>query len=343
VVAKLADVAERAGVSVATAARVLSGRGYAAEATRRNVLEASKEIGYVPNQVARSLRTRRTRLIGLLIGDVENSFYSVIARNVESAAKEAGYHVVLCNSDDDPLAEKEYLQLLDGIRVDGLIITPTSRNRHKLRELVDKGTVIIQIDRRVDELEADAILVDNEGGAAAAVSHLIAAGHTRIGIITGPLDVLTARQRLAGYQRALREHGLTIRRQLIKASSFHHEHAAEDAAELIRERPAPTAIFAANNVLAEGCLVAVADLGLKVPRDLSLVGFDDVPWMTLIRPRLTTVRQPVADMAKGAAELLLRRLRDDGQGPPSTVVFRGELLIRGSVAPVPNVQAASSA
>ena len=127
--ATIADVAKKAGVSVSTAARVLSGRGYAAAETRRLVLEAAKDLGYVPNQIARSLRTRQTQMVGLLIGDVENFFYSVLAKNVESVAKGAGYHVVLCNSDDDPEIEREYLKLLDAMRVDALIVTPTSRNR----------------------------------------------------------------------------------------------------------------------------------------------------------------------------------------------------------------------
>ena len=201
--ATVSDVAKEAGVSVSTAARVLSGSGYASDETRRLVLETAKELGYVPNQIARSLRTRRTKMLGLLVGDVENSFYSVIAKNVESVAKDAGYHVVLCNSDDDPEIEQEYLKLLEGIRVDALIVTPTSKNRRSLGRLAEKDIVIVQVDRRVEGLEADAILVDNESGAVSAVEHLIEAGHSEIGILTGELDVLTARQRLSGYQRAL--------------------------------------------------------------------------------------------------------------------------------------------
>jgi LacI family transcriptional regulator len=216
---------------------VLSGRGYAAEETRRLVLEAADDLGYVPNQIARSLRTRQTRMVGLLIGDVENSFYSMIAKNVESVAKGAGYHVVLCNSDDDPEIEREYLKLLEGMRVDALVVTPTSKNRRHLARLLEKDIVIVQVDRRVDGLTADTILVDNESGAASAVSHLIEAGHSQIGILTGELAVPTARQRLAGYERALKEHGIPVREELIKTGSFHREHAIEDATRLIQARP----------------------------------------------------------------------------------------------------------
>ena len=150
--ATVADVAKRAGVSVSTAARVLSGNGYAADSTRRQVLDAAKELGYVPNQVARSLRTRQTRMIGLLIGDVENSFYSSIAKNVESVTKEAGYHVVLCNSDDDAESEREHLTLLESMRVDGLIVTPTRKNRRHLARMMH-DVPIVQVDRQVEGLE----------------------------------------------------------------------------------------------------------------------------------------------------------------------------------------------
>jgi LacI family transcriptional regulator len=331
--ATVADVAKRAGVSVSTAARVISGRGYAAEKTRRHVLDAAKDLGYVPNQIARSLRTRRTQMIGLLIGDLENLFYSSIARNVESVTKDAGYHLVLCNSDDDPEVEREYLTLLEGIHVDALIVTPTSKNRRNLAQLLEKEMVIVQMDRRVDDLAADAILVDNEAGAASAVSHLIEAGHSRIGIVTGELAVPTAQLRLAGYERALREHGIPLRKELVKTGSFHRDHAIEEAADLIRARPAPTAVFAANNILAEASLIALEQEGLSVPRDVSLVAFDDMPWMRMVVPAITTVRQPIADMARGAAELALRRLRDGREGAPSTIVFRTQLIERDSVGP----------
>jgi LacI family transcriptional regulator, galactose operon repressor len=331
-VATVADVARKAGVSVSTAARVLSGSGYASERTRRLVLEAAKELGYVPNQIARSLRTRRTRMIGLLIGDVENFFYSAIAKHVESVAKEAGYHVVLCNSDDDPQNEREYLQLLEGMHVDAVIVTPTPKNRRHLARLMERDIVIVQVDRRVEGLSADAIVVDNEAGAASAVTHLVEAGHERIGMLMGELGVQTADQRLAGYKRALKEHGIPIRQSLIKGSSFHREHAIEDATALIHSKPAPTAIFAANNILAEGALIALDQQGMRVPRDVSLVAFDDVHWMSMVEPPLTTVRQPVADMARSAAELVLRRLGEGRRARPSTMVFRTELVERASVA-----------
>ena len=330
--ATVSDVAKRAGVSVSTASRVLSGRGYAAPETRRLVLDTARELGFVPNRIARSLRTQETHMIGLLIGDVENPFYSAIASNVESVTRASGYNVVLCNSDDDAAIEREFLTLLQSMRVDGLIVTPTLKNRKHLRGMLDRGIVIVQIDRKVEGLEADAILIDNQGGARTAVEHIIAAGHSRIGMLSGDPDVSTAQERLAGFRKALADHGIAVDEDLIKPGSFHREHAIEDAIELVTATPAPTAILAANNLLAEAALIGIAESGLKVPDDISLVGFDSVPWMRVTNPPLTAVRQPVADMAHSAAELLLRRLRGEGEKTPNTVVFQADLVERASVA-----------
>jgi LacI family transcriptional regulator len=260
--------------------------------------------------------------------------------------KEAGYHVVLCNSDDDPKIEREYLLLLEGMHIDALIVTPTSKNRKHLARFINGGIVVVQVDRRIEGLRADAVLVDNEAGAASAVSHLVDAGHSRIGLLTGELEVTTASERLAGYERAMKQHGIAIRSSLVRSSSFHREHAIEDAAALIRAKAAPTAIFAANNILAEATLIALDQERLRVPRDVSVVAFDDMRWMSMVEPPLTTVRQPVADMARSAAELALRRLRDGFEARPSTVVFHTELLERGSVAaprsPAPKAKAAAA-
>lgn len=328
----IGDVARRAGVSVSTAGRALSGNGYAKQETRQRVLTAAEELGYVPNYIARSLRSRSTKMVGLLIADVENSFYSVIAKNVESVLKETGNHVVLCNHNDDPKEEGEYLTLLESMDVDGLIITPTPQNRRHLERLQNKGMVIVQIDRRVRGLRSDAILVDNQRVAAEAVTHLIECGHTRIGMLTGPARVTTANERLVGYQQALTEHGVAFRPELVRAGSFRRDHAVQDALELIMADPRPTALFGANNILAEACVQALAERRLRVPDDMSLLAFDDMPWMTLMTPHVTTVRQPIADMARSAADLLRRRLSGAGDNP-TTVVFDAEFVIRDSVRP----------
>lgn len=325
----IADVARRAGVSAPHAARVLSGKGYASAEVRERVLRAAEEIDYVPNRLARSLRSRRTDTIGLVISDVENPFYSQIAKTVETEAKKRGYHVVLCNSIDDPREERHYLNLLEALRVDGVIATPSPGRSTSLKRLSEGGMVVVQIDRKVPGLKADAVLVANAAGAELAVDHLIESGHRRIGILNGPCTITSGQQRLAGFVRAIEKHKIRPQEKLMRVGSFQRASAMEDARALLAARP--TAIFAANNILAEAVMLVLHEQGARVPEDVSLVAFDDTPWMSLVNPPLTTVRQPTADMARAAVTLLTRRL-DDGDARPETLVFDAELVVRGSVA-----------
>lgn len=329
--ATLADVAERAGVSVSTAGRVLSKQGYTGREARARVLGAAEAVGYVPNRLARSLRTRRSQLIGLLIGDVENVFYSSIASTLESAVMAHGYHILLCNSSDDADQEREYLKLLDSTRVDGIILTPTGENHADLANLIDKGMAVVQIDRRVRGLKTDAVVFDNQRGATNGVTHLIESGHTRIGILTGQPEISTARLRLAGYRNALSKHGIAVPPEYVKATSFRHDRAVEVAGELLATDPPPTAVFATNNILAEAVLIAARAARMSVPDDLSIVGFGDYPWMRLVTPQITTLGSPITDMSRRAAKLMLRRLTDGPPPTPRTYTCPTELILRESV------------
>lgn len=330
------DIAIKAGVSPSSVSRVLTGRGYASESTRRRVLEAARELGYMPNRVAQSLRAKQTRTLGLIIADVENSFYSQIAKAVEAVAKDAGYHVVLCNTSDDPSEERHYLDLLSGLQVDGICITPTSGNRATLERLLARNLPIVQLDRRLDNLSADSVLVDNAAGAYQAVRHLLDHGHRRIGILAGSVQVTTGQQRLRGYQRALAEDAVPVDPGLIRSGSFRRDIAADAVRDLLNTSPQPTAIFAANNVLAEVCMVALHERGIRVPEDVSVVAFDDELWMRMIHRPLTTVSQPTVDMARIAATHLLRRLTERAWTDPVSIVLAPTLQIRGSVAPPPD-------
>jgi DNA-binding LacI/PurR family transcriptional regulator len=329
----IGDVAAAAGVGVATAARVLSGRGYASASARTKVLAAVEQTGYVPNVIARNLRLQKSNAIGLLIADVENSFYSAIAKHVESVATAHGHSIILCNSDDDPVREREYLELLEAIRVAGVILTPTGGNRRRLEQMQRDGIAVVQVDREVHRLHADLVLVDNERGAYEAVSALTEAGHTRIGLLAGRPQVITGSARTDGYLRALSERGLQPDPELVRGASFRHEHAVEEARALLALDPPVTAIFAANNVLAEACMLALSEAGLHVPEDISLVAFDDVEWMRMLDHGITAVRQPVIDIARTAANLMVRRLTGEETGAPATVMFRAELVSRDSIRP----------
>lgn len=334
------DIAAKAGVSPSSVSRVLTGRGYASESTRQRVLAAARELGYMPNRVAQSLRVKQTRTLGLIIADVENSFYSRIAKEVEAVAKEAGYHVVLCNTSDDPAEERHYLDLLSGLQVDGICITPTAGNRDTLERLLARNLPIVQLDRRLENLGADSVLVDNAHGAYLAVRHLIEHGHRRIGILAGSVQVTTGQQRLRGYERALEEGGLGLEPSLIRSGSFRRDIAADAVRELLDSTPGPTAIFAANNVLAEVCMVALHERGLRVPEDMSVVAFDDELWMRMIHRPLTTVAQPTAHLARIAASHLLRRLTERQGIEPVSIVLESTLQVRDSVARPPRDDAA---
>jgi len=329
----IAHVAATAGVAVATAARVLSGRGYASASARAKVIAAADQIGYVPNVIARSLRLQKSNAIGLLIADVENAFYSSIAKHVEAVATAAGHSIILSNSNDDPAKEREYLELLEGIRVAGVILTPTGGNRRRLEQMQRDGITIVQVDREVQHLSADLVIVDNERGAYEAVSALIDAGHSRIGLLAGRPQVITGSGRSEGYVRALRDRGLRADPELMRGSSFRRDHAVEEARALLALDPPVTAIFAANNVLAEGCMLALKEAGLRVPEDVSLVAFDDVEWMRMLDRGITAVRQPVIDIAQTAAKMMVRRLSGEERGGAATVTFRAELVLRDSIAP----------
>lgn len=329
----IGDVAATAGVAVATVTRVLSGRGYASAEARTKVLAAAEQIGYTPNVIARNLRLQKNNTIGLLIADVENGFYSAIAKHVEAVTTAAGHSIVLCNSNDDPAREREYLELLEGIRVAGVILTPTGGNRRRLEQMQRDGIIIVQVDRDVHHLSADLVLVDNERGAYEAVSALLEAGHTRIGILAGKPQVITGRERTEGYLRAHRDRGVPVDPELVRGASFRRDHAVEEARALLELDPPVTAIFAANNVLAEGAMLALKEAELRVPDDISLVAFDDVEWMRMMDRGITAVRQPVADIARSAARMMLRRLGDAeaASEAAATMMFRAELVKRDSI------------
>src|SRR5215469_10495480 len=304
----ITDIAKRAGVAPSTVSRVLSGNGYAGKNTRDLVLQAADDLAYTPNRVAQSLRLNQTKTLGLVIADVENSFYSRIAKTVEMVAKRAGFHVILCNSNDEPEEEKECLELLVRLRVDGILITPTGKNADYLQSLLSRHVKIVLLDRKVPKLRFDSVIVNNQKGAQDAVEHLILCGHCRIGLLAGEIHVTTGQQRLKGYRNALAKHGIPFDPSLVRESNFLHETAIDAARSLFAAKKIPTAVFAANNVLAESCLFVLRELGLS--ETVSVIVFDDAPWMRLIERPLTVVAQPVEELAKTAAELILQRVQN---------------------------------
>lgn len=322
------EVARRAGVSPATVSRVVNANGHAVSGhTRERVLRAVRTLGYAPHPIARGLRTRTTQTIGLIVPDIANPFYPALARGVEDAARRAGYTVVLCNTDERPGRERAYLDLLRRRLVDGFVFATVGANLSHVRQLRHDGIPVVLVARSVPGSDADAVVVDNEHGGYLAARHLIELGHRRIAHLGGPSRLQVSRDRLRGYRRAIEEAGLRFDPSLVAAGAFRIEAGGSMMTSLLRRRP--TAVFAANDLIAIGALSALRDAGRSVPADVAVVGFDDIPYAALAAPPLTTVAQPARLMGALASERLLARLRGEG-GEAHTIVLEPELVVRAS-------------
>lgn len=322
----MTTVAAEAGVSLKTVSRVVNGEPNVSAATVRRVEEAIRKLGFRRNDLARALRQGRvTRMVGLVTEDVSNPFYSAIARGVEEEVRGRGLLVISGSSDENPDRERMLVQLLCERRVDGLLIVPTSSDHSFLSPELELGTPIVFIDRPAKRLAADTILLDNRGGARAAVEHLLAHGHRRIALMGDLPTIFTTNERVKGYRAALRAAGVPVDDALIRLGC--HDAAGAEAAvpELLRLRPRPTAIFACNNRITVGALRVLA----KRARPPALVGFDDFELAPLVSPPVTVVAYDAAELGRRAARLLSERLDGDG-GPRRRIVVPTTLIARGS-------------
>ncbi|HEX6988297.1 MAG TPA: LacI family DNA-binding transcriptional regulator [Bacillota bacterium] len=303
------DVARRSGVSVATVSRVLNGRPGVAAPTRDRVLAAMHSLGYRPNSVARSLVSAQTRTLGLLIPDITSPFLPDLVRGAEDTARVRGYTVVLVNTDQDPARERTALATLVEKRVDGVVFVSADVGNEALEALSALGRPVILAATRAPGDRLPAVLIDNVQAAHDAAIHLIEHGHRRIGLISGPLsDRIAGKPRFEGYARALAEAGIPFDPSLIEQGDYRFASGYEAARRLLDLDPPPTAVFAASDEMAVGAVNAALDRGLAVPGDLAVMGFDGVPIADMIRPRLSTVVQPIHAMGARATERLLDRL-----------------------------------
>lgn len=352
----IADVARLAGVSTATAGRVLGGYGYASEARREQVMRAAEALGYRPNALARSLITGKTRTIGVVAGDIQNAFYASILRGISDVLEQHGFGLLITNSDENLDREVRAVELLLEKQVDGMIVSPCdTRGAGHLRGLAGAGAHLVLIDRAVAGLEVDRVLTDNVAAAEHSVAQLIALGHRRIGIVAelvgeprgqvadfirrvqaGTLgeaaSLYPSWQRFRGYIRAHQAAGLAVDPDLIRRAGVYAPDAARVQTHLLLDLATPpTAIFATDGTMSEGVVRALSDRGLELPRDLSLSCFDDLDWMGFYRPGITTAAQPRLAMGEAAAQLLLDRI-EGATVPHRSVVLPAELIRRGSVA-----------
>ena len=330
-VPKLHEVARRADVSVSTVSRVLNVPDKVSAETRVRVERAIAELGYRPSRVARRLRLRRGRahIVGLIIPDIQNPFYSDIVRGVEDVAYDRDYAVILCNSDESPEREEFYLNVLVSESADGVILPPIHGDEKTTARLSSLPLPVVCLDRRLARLAVDTVVVDNRQGAYDATAHLIALGHRRIGLLDGPLGLSSFRERRDGYLAALREHDIPVDEGLIASGEPRLEDGRRMANGLLSLDPPPTALFAASNLITLGALEAIRGRGLEVPAQVAVVGFDDAPWAGLLACPLTTVSQPSYEMGRRAARLMFDRL-DEPDRSPALVILAPSLVVRAS-------------
>ncbi|HEU67798.1 MAG TPA: LacI family transcriptional regulator [Candidatus Acetothermia bacterium] len=326
------DLARAAGVSPATVSRALNDSPLLRAETKACIRRLAIEFGYEKNELARGLVTGTSGAIGLIVPDITNPFFADVARGVGEAARARGYGVLLCTTEGDPVLERSHMHLLRRKRVDGLVLTSATADDPHLQDLIRAALPFVLVSRLVRALDAPFVVGDDRHGARLAVEHLISLGHRKIGFIGGPKDVQPSQDRMEAYQEVLAEHGLPLHRRWAVFASFAQEAGRDWGRTLLSQNDRPTAIFAANDMIALGVMEAAEELGLTIPGDLSLVGFNDISYASLPRIQLTTVAQPTQEMGRIAAEHLLGAI-ERGRQRRLARILRPRLVVRRTTAP----------
>jgi LacI family transcriptional regulator len=324
-----------------TVSRVINGSGYTSPESRARVNSAIAELGYIPNALARQLRSSRTKTLALVLTDIANPFFTTIARGVEDAARAQGYAVMFCNTDESVDEELEYVRVLIQRRVDGVLLVPATDSSRSLDLLRQHNLPVVILDRRLRAGGVDDVRTDSEGGAYLAVRHLLELGHRRIAVLAGPDSVSTSADRVDGYRRAMLEAGVDPETQQIIFGAYTEASGYEMTGLMLADPERPTAIFAGNNFIAFGAMQRLHEAGLEIPHDMSIVVFDDLPqgW---VLPFLTVISQPAYEIGKQAAELMLERLAGDTPAAPRTILLPSNLIVRRSSAPPRSTPARSA-
>jgi len=323
------DVARYAGVSTSTVSHVINRTRFVKDSTRQKVLKAISDLGYHPNILARNLRRSKTNTVGLIICDLTNPFFSEILRGIEQCLGKEGYSIIVANTDYDIKKESDSVRLFYSKRVDGFIIVPASNEDRHVKFLVDNNVPIVLLDRKLDKVRADSVIVDNFGGTKKLTAHLINSGHRRIGIITGSTNCTPGKERLAGYLEALKMSNLSMDQTLIKIGNFKQESGYKLTLELLSLPSPPTAIVACNNLMGLGVLDALKDRKIHIPEEIAVGVFDDMPWFRHINPPLTVVAQPSFELGVTAGRLLLEQIKKERR-KPREIVFKVDLVVRDS-------------
>lgn len=330
------EVAKRAGVSISTVSRVLNERpnDYIREDTRQRVLQAIEELNYKPDRRAQSLRGVPTKIIGLVIPNRLNPYFEQLAQAIEEVCFDEGYGILLCNSSNSLERESIYLDLLERQKVDGIIISTVGLDKKKFNELIGREIPIVLIDEDVPGVNAPAVFANNYKGGCQAAQHLIELGHRRIAFASGPMNLLSSRQRYRGYSDTLIKNRIKVENELFKEGTFTYERGYKAAQELLEERKEFTAIFCSNDLMAFGAMRAIQDGGGKIPQDFSIVGFDDMYFSSISNPQLTTVAQPVKEMAFRAFVALKEQISGEFSQEKRHQFLDTQLIVRESSRPL---------
>jgi LacI family transcriptional regulator len=329
----MSDVAREVGVSTMTVSRVINDKGDVSPATRHRVLEAIERLGYRPSSIARSLATRHTGTLGLVIPDVSNPFFAEVARGVEQVAYAEGYNVFLCNTDEDPERELDVLGSLEEKRVDGVVLCSSRLDSASLRLVIESHAAVILVNRRIGDAGpgVGVVRVDDMTGGRLTTAHLLDRGHRAIGFLSGPPGSHSGQLRLQGYRETMLDAGLEVDDAWLVGCAPVAEAGRAAASRLLGKAPELTALLCYNDLVAVGVLQACVENAYRVPRDLAVVGFDDIPLAALVTPSLTTCRVPRHDLGMRAVELLLDRIRGNGAEPSDRdIVLQPELVVRAS-------------
>lgn len=325
--ASIKDVASRAGVSVATVSRVLNDHPAVRPDTRTRVLAAVADLGYRPNAVARSLRTERTRTLGLVISDVLNPFFTELARSVEDEARALGYSVIIGNADEQPELQDHHVRTLLDRRIDGLLVSPTDGGSPLMLDAARAGTPMVFVDRWIQGVDVPVVRADGRDAIRDLVAHLYALGHRRLAIIAGPAATTTGSERVDAFRDALREHDLPLPHDYIGKGDFQAASGRRATAAFLSLPNPPDAVFAADNLMALGAMDEIRSRGLRVPDDIALAAFDDIPWFVHTDPPITAVAQPTGELGRAAVRALIDRV--EGR-PASSVTVSARLVVRRS-------------
>lgn len=326
------DVAKESGVSYSTVSRVLNGFEFVKEGTRQKVLEAAERLGYVANLQARSLAGGRSSVIGVLVPAIDNSYITEIVAGIDDELAKSNFNLMLHTTHRHTGMEAQYVNLIANGMSDGILLIVPLAIEAYLTSLRERQFPYVLIDQHDPLGKSAEIVTTNRQGAYEAVTYLIELGHRRIAFITGLMELYSTYERLAGYQDALSDHNIPVIEQYIVAGDFWEKEAYLATNRLLSLDPLPTAIFASNDLTALGAMISIREHGLSIPRDISIIGFDDIPQAAYVHPRLTTVRQPLQQMGRVAVKLLFETF-DNPDRPQRQVMLDTELIIRDSCQP----------